>query len=334
MVSVGSTSIPGHLGFGWIGDNPRPPRYILPPFDRMGNGSMEDIEAFLAVIEAGSQTAAARQLGRSLQSVNRSLAALERSVGVELVRRTTRRSFATEAGLAFYRRVKPAFAEISEARLEATNRRVEPSGLLRMAAPVLFASTYIVPAVADFIVRYPRIKAELKASDGPIDVIGGGFDLAVRIRELPDSSLKARRLAALRIVVYGAPGYFARHGRPGHPDDLVRHQCVLRGTSEGETDAWRFRVGGRIKMVRVSGCFRTDNTAAIHVAVCHGLGIGYGPFWQIRDLFDRGALEIVLEDFEPPRIPIHVVFPPSGMPPAKTHLFADLLAERLKHERL
>jgi DNA-binding transcriptional LysR family regulator len=166
----------------------------------MGNGSMEDIEAFLAVIEAGSQTAAARQLGRSLQSVNRSLAALERSVGVELVRRTTRRSFATEAGLAFYRRVKPAFAEISEARLEAINRRVEPSGLLRMAAPVLFASNYIVPAVADFIVRYPRIKAELKASDGPSDVIGGGFDLAVRIRELPDSSLKARRLAALRIV--------------------------------------------------------------------------------------------------------------------------------------
>jgi len=87
-------------------------------------------------------------------------------------------------------------------------------------------------------------------------------------------------------------------------------------------------------MVRVSGSFRTDNAAAIHVAVCHGLGIGYGPFWHIRDLFDRGALEIVLEDFEAPRIPIHAVFPPSGMPPAKTRLFADLLAERLKHERL
>src|SRR5204863_9926694 len=119
-------------------------------------GSMEDIETFLAVIEAGSQTAAARRLGRSLQSVNRSLAALERSVGVELVRRTTRQSFATEAGLAFDRRVKPAAAAISEARLEAANRRAEPSGLIRIAAPVLFGSTYVVPVVADFIARYPR----------------------------------------------------------------------------------------------------------------------------------------------------------------------------------
>jgi len=295
---------------------------------------MEDIEAFLAVIEAGSQTAAARRLGRSLQSVNRSLAALERSVGVELVRRTTRQSFATEAGLAFYRRVKPAFAEISEARLEAASRRVEPSGLLRIAAPVQFAASYVVPTIADFIARYPRIEADLKVSDRPIDVVGDGFDLAVRIRELPDSSLKARRLGELRTVVYGAPGYFAHHGRPDHPDDLVCHHCVLRSTSDGETETWRFQIGNQVKTVRVSGYFRTDNTAAAHAAVCHGLGIGFGPFWQIRDLFDRGALEIVLEDFEAPRFPIHAVFPPSGMPPAKTRLFADLLADRLKRERL
>src|SRR5215203_6820473 len=144
----------------------------------MGDGAMEDIEAFLAVIEAGSQTAAARRLGRSLQSVNRSLAALEHSVGVELVRRTTRKSFATEAGLAFYRRVKPAFTEIAEARLEATSRRAEPSGRLRIAAPVVFGSTYVVPALADFMTRYPRIEADLKMSDRPIDLVGGGFDLA------------------------------------------------------------------------------------------------------------------------------------------------------------
>jgi DNA-binding transcriptional LysR family regulator len=295
---------------------------------------MEDIEAFLAVIEAGSQTAAARRLGRSLQSVNRSLAALERSVGVELVRRTTRQSFATEAGLAFYQRVKPAFAAISEARLEAANRRAEPSGLIRIAAPVLFGSTYVVPAIADFIARYPRIEADLKVSDRPIDVVGDGFDLAVRIRELSDSSLKARRLGELRTVVYGAPGFFARHGRPDHPDDLVRHRCVLRSTSESESVMWRFQIGGQVRMVRVGGCFRTDNTTAAQAAVCHGLGIGYGPFWQIRDLVDLGALEIVLEDFEAPRFPIHAVVPPSGMPPAKTRLFVDMLAEKLKRERL
>jgi DNA-binding transcriptional LysR family regulator len=295
---------------------------------------MEEIEAFLAVIETGSQTAAARRLGRSVQAVNRSLLALERGVGVELIRRTTRKSFATEAGLAFYRRVKPAFAEISEARLEAANQRAEPSGLLRVTAPLLFGSTFVAPALADFIARYPRIKADLQGSDRPIDVVGGGFDLAIRIRDLPDSSLKARRLGELRTVVYAAPGYLDRHGRPRHPDDLVRHQCILRGTSEGETEAWRFQVRSRIRNVRVGGCFRTDNVAAAHAAACHGLGIGYGPFWQIAELFDRGALEILLEEFEAPRIPIQAVFPPSGMPPAKTRLFADLLAERLKRERL
>jgi DNA-binding transcriptional LysR family regulator len=295
---------------------------------------MQDIETFLAVIEAGSQTAAARRLDRSLQSVNRSLAALERSVGVELVRRTTRRSFATEAGLAFYRRVKPAFAEISAARVEAAGRRAEPSGLLRIAAPVLFGSTYVVPTIADFIGRYPLIEVDLKVSDRPVDVVGEGFDLAVRVRELADSSLKARRLGGLRTVVYGAPSYFARHGRPDHPNDLARHKCVLRSMRENETDSWRFRIGGHTKFMRVSGCFRTDNSAAVLAAACHGLGLGYGPFWQIRDLFDRGALEIVLERFEAPRIPVQAVFPPSGMAPAKTRLFADMLAERLKHERL
>ena len=175
---------------------------------------MEDIEAFLAVIDAGSQTAAARRLGRSLQAVNRSLAALEKSVGVELVRRTTRKSFATEAGLAFYRRVKPAAAEITAARLEAAGRRSEPSGLLRIAAPVLFGSNFVVPALAEFMQRYPHIETHLHISDQPIHLVGQGFDLAVRIRELPDSSLKTRRLGEIRTVAYASPDYLARHGHP------------------------------------------------------------------------------------------------------------------------
>ena len=293
---------------------------------------MEELETFLAVIESGSQTAAARRLGRSLQSVNRSLLALERGVGVELIRRTTRKSFATEAGLAFYRRVKPAVIEIADARLEASSRRVEPSGLLRIAAPLQFGATYIAPAIADFIARYPRIEADLRGSDRPVDLLGDHFDLAIRIRELPDSSLKTRRLGQLRTVAYAAPSYLGRHGRPRHPDDLAQHKCILHGASEAE--AWRFRIGGRVRMVTVSGAFRTDNAAAAHAASRGGLGIGYGPYWQVVDSIDRGALEIVLEKFEASRIPIHAVFPPSAMAPAKTRLFTDMLAERLAQERL
>ncbi len=165
---------------------------ILPYLDRIGiHGGYRSLSRGRRSRQPDGRGA---PTGRSLQSVNRSLASLERSVGVELVRRTTRQSFATEAGLAFYRRVKPAFAEISEARLEAANRRLEPSGVLRIASPVVFGSTYVVPAIAEFLVRYAQIEAGSQASDRPIDVVADGFDLAIRISELPDSSLRARRL--------------------------------------------------------------------------------------------------------------------------------------------
>ena len=183
---------------------------------------MDDLAAFLAVVEHGSQTAAARHLRRTLQSINRSLAVLERSVGAELVRRTTRQSRPTEAGLAFYRRVKPAFAEIDAARREAASGRNEPSGLLRIASPVLFAPAYVVPAICDFMTRYPRVDIELKVSDRKADFLADSLDLAIRIREMPDSTLRARRLGALRVVAFGAPAYFARHGRPAHPDELAQ----------------------------------------------------------------------------------------------------------------
>jgi DNA-binding transcriptional LysR family regulator len=294
---------------------------------------MEDLEAFLAIIEQGSQTAAAQHLRRSLQSINRSLSALERDVGIELVRRTTRLSNPTEAGLAFYRRVKPALAEINDAKLEASNRRGEPSGRLRIAAPVLFAPAFVVPTVCDFMDRYPQIDIELGVSDRKVDLVAEGFDMAIRIRDMPDSELKVRRLAELRLVVFGAPAYFAKYGRPEHPDELARHQCVLR-TTEGNGETWPFRVNGRRKTVWVSGQFRTDSTAATHVAVSRGLGLGMTPLWQIRGLVDQGAVEVILEEFETAKLPIYAVWPPSKAPLAKSRLFADFLAARLKGERL
>src|SRR5262249_23228970 len=254
---------------------------------------------------------------------------LERSVGVELVRRTTRQSNPTEAGLAFYRRLKPAFTEINEARIEVANRRNEPSGLLRIGAPVLFAPAYVVPAVCAFMERYPPTEIELKVSDRNVDLLEEGLDLAVRIRDLPDSEMKARRIGDLRLVVFGAPAYFAKHGRPKHPDDLARHQCVLR-ISDGRAETWPFRVGGRRKAVRVRGRFRTDSTAATHAAVAGGLGIGYTPLRQIRSLADRGAVEIILSDFEAATLPIYAGWPPTKIPPAKTRLFIDLRAAPLE----
>jgi DNA-binding transcriptional LysR family regulator len=294
---------------------------------------IEDFQAFVAIVDKGSLTAAAKQLGRSLQSISRSLATLEGDLGVELIARTTRRSAATEAGLAFYRRVGAALSEIEAAKLETSNRRSEPVGLLRITCSTVFAPLYVVPAVCAFLESHPKVDIDLDMSDGYVDLISQGFDLAIRIGELPDSSLKAKRLADLRRVVFAAPDYFAKHGRPKVPGDLAGHQCLIR-TSARDSDAWPFLVGGRLKAVKVAGRFRSSGALAVNEAAVQGLGIANAPLWQVRALVDRGVVELILTRFEPPRVPVHAVWPATRLLPAKTQLFLNYLAARLKAERL
>ena len=294
---------------------------------------LDDLEAFLAVVEKGSLTAAARHLGRSLQSISRSLATLERSVAVDLVRRTTRQSHPTEAGLAFYRRVRPALTEIGDARREAASQQAELAGLLRVGGPVLFGAAHIVPVIAELVARHPRLEIELRLSDREVDLLGERLDMAVRVRELRDSTLKARRLGEVRAVVFRAPAYFKRRGRPKHPDALGDHDCVVRLT-DGDAEAWPFRIAGRRRLVRVSGRVRTDNTAAAITAVSCGAGLGYAPLWLVRSLVDRGEVEIILEAFEVDRMPIHAVWLPTRVPLAKAQVFAEAMSARLRRERL
>jgi len=294
---------------------------------------IDDLEAFVTIVEKGGQTAAARHLRRSLQSIGRSLAALEQDLAVELVRRTTRQSEPTEAGQAFYRRVKPALADIQEARLETANQQAEPSGLLKVSAPAAFAAAFVVPATHDFMERYPRIEVELQASDRPVDFFAQGIDLAVRIRELPDSGMQARKLGEMRVGVVGAPAYFERRGRPANPDDLSGHECIVR-VLDGEEASWSFRINGRRRLVRIGGRFRTNSTPAIHAAVAAGLGLGLTPLWQVRDLIERGEVEVVLEAFEATRIPIHAVWPATRLVMMKVRLFVDFLAAKVRQDRL
>ena len=294
---------------------------------------IEDYQAFVATVEKGSLTAAANQLGRSLQSVSRSLAALEREVGVELIRRTTRRSNPTDAGHALFRRLSAALADIEAAKLEAANRRADASGLLRVTASSAFAPLYIVPYLPAFLAGHPRVEIELDLTDAYVDLIGGGFDLAVRIGELPDSSLKSRLLATSRRVMFAAPRYLAAHGRPRRPDDLKHHQCIVR-TAAREGNAWPFRIDGKPKSIKIGGRFRTSGALAANEAAVQGLGIANAPFWQVRALADAGKIELLLTRFEPPPVTIHAVWPATRVLPARTQLFIEYLAARLKKERL
>ena len=226
--------------------------------------------------------------------MSRSLAVLERDLGVELVRRTTRRSNPTDAGLAFYQRLSAALAEIDAAKVATSNRRVEATGVLRIAGSTGFTPLYVVPALPEFLAAHPGVEVELELSDRYIDLVGEGFDLAIRVGQMPDSALKARLLADSRRVVFAAPSYLATHGHPRNPEDLARHQCIVR-TSARDGNAWPFKMNGRSRTVKVAGRFRTSGAVAANAAAAAGLGIASGPLWQVRSLLDRGAVELLAD---------------------------------------
>ena len=294
---------------------------------------ISDLQAFVAVVEKASLTSAAHQLGRSLQSVSRSLAAIEQDVGVELVRRTTRRSNPTEAGLTYYQRLKTALEDIEEAKLAVSDRRLEPSGLLRISGPTGFAALHLVPATAAFLKIHPKLEVEVSTYDRYVDLVEDNLDLAIHIGPLPDSMAKARRLADLRRVFFAAPGYFAEYGRPKHPQDLSKHQCIVRTARVG-ADIWPFTVDGKVRTIKVSGRFRANGASVINEAAIQGLGIAIAPLWQVRPMVDRGLVEVTLARFAPPPIPVHATWSATRVLPAKTRMFIDFLSRRLKAARL
>lgn len=286
---------------------------------------IQDIEAFLAVVERGNLSAASRHLERSLQSVSRSLASLERSVGTELISRTTHQSQPTDAGLRFYDRVRPALAELFAARDEIGLTATEPSGLLRIGAPVEFGAM-LMPVIGRFMSRYDKVEIDLRLEDRFVDIVGEGLDVAIRVGEAADADLMSRQVGRARRVVFGAPSYFAIHGRPRHPGELRDHQCVFRST-DAHAGTWRFRLEGRSRLVRVAGRLRLQNAEASHAAVIGGLGIGWAPIWQIQRFLDSREAVVILEAFEEEAIPIRLLWPATKHLPAKTRLLIDVLAE-------
>lgn len=289
--------------------------------------SLDDYRVFIAVVEQGNLSAAARHLYRSLQAVSRSLAALERELGVELIQRTTRRAQPSAAGLAFHTRLKTALADIDLARSELAEHGGRIDGGLRIGGSTQFSAPHLVPVVAAFMERYPDVSVELVVADHRADLQREKLDAAVRLGELPDSGLHARQLGMLQLVTIGAPGYFAQHGRPQVPADLRRHTCVVR-RSAGEPQRWTYRRGQRRQQVEVRGRFSADNAAACNAAVLAGLGVGVAALWQVRSLLDQGRLETVLDAWQLPAQPVHIVWPSTRQLPARTRAFIDFIAAR------
>ncbi len=293
---------------------------------------LQDYEAFLAIVDTGNLTQAAARLRRSLQSVSRSLSALEEQVGVVLIRRTTRVAQPTEAGLAFHRRLSAAFREIALAEAELGDKSETLSGTLRVAGSAYFVGHYVVPAIREFSLQHAGVKFDLRISEEFTEPVRTGVDLMIRIGHLPPSPMKSRKIASLRCVAIASTSYVTERGRPENPADLARHACIVR-TSAQDARAWTFQArDGTPLRVPVQGVFEADNAYVTMRAVLAGMGIAVMPFYHAREAVETGLAEIVLDDFTLEPTTAHAIWPSGSRTPSRVRRFVDLLVQRLKRE--
>jgi DNA-binding transcriptional LysR family regulator len=287
--------------------------------------SFAGIEAFAAVVERGSFTAAATALQTAKSSVSETVRALEERMGVRLLERTTRRVRPTDAGTAFYRHCRRLLDDLASARGEAQAAHKQPAGRLRIGAPDGFGERYVVPGLGAFLARYPTIDVELVEAAAAADLIEQGLDLAIRIVEKPEPRLVVRRIATSRIVIVAAPGYLATAGAPAKPRDIQHHRLI--GFSPL---AWRdtWRIGKETMTVRPQ--ILSNNSESLRAAALAGLGVAAVPEWLVADALVAGQLTRVLDKHETPTGGIYAVYPTNRLLSSRVRLFVDHLARDLR----
>lgn len=287
---------------------------------------LQAIEVFVKVAELKSFTAAAAALDLSRTLVSDRVRDLEDDLGVRLLQRTTRRVALTEPGAAFLERVRVGLAALEEAAAEAASLSIEPRGVLRVNAPVSFGFRHISPAIGGFLERYPQVRVELALNDRVVDLIEQNVDVAVRIGELRDSSVVARKLASCRVLICAAPTYLKRHGAPKHPHDLKDHPCLSYTYMQNGED-WRFTRGDESVTVRVEARMRSNNGDAIVAAAASGAGIALQPDFIAGPMLRDGALVEILPGWRAAEFGVYALYPQGQFLPAKSRAFIDYLVE-------
>jgi DNA-binding transcriptional LysR family regulator len=253
---------------------------------------------------------------------------------VRLLHRTTRKVSLTETGRAYYERCTRLLADLEETEQAVSDMHAAPRGELRVNATETFGILQLAPAVADFTTRFPAISVELMLSKHTVDLIEEGFDVAVRVGELPDSSLIARQLAPCRMVVCGAPSYFEKHGKPRTPDDLTAHNCLtVAGTRSSYYRAWHLIAADDTALnISPMGNLRTNSGAVLIVAAIAGHGVACLPTYLVGDALQSGRLVTVLDDYIAPPLPLRALYPHNRYLSAKVRVFVDFLAARFGQE--
>ena len=283
--------------------------------------------SFARIVDKGSLTAAAADLGVSLPSMVRTLAALERELGATLLNRTTRRINLTDDGRQYLENCRAVLAQVQEAEATLHSRRAAPRGKLTLTASVMFGRSYVAPLMSEFLRAHPEVCAELLFVDRVVNLVEEGVDAAIRIGRLADSSLAAIPLGRMRRVVCASPAYLRSHGVPKRPEDLRAHRCV-RFTGLSPHAEWIFRSPARKVAI---GSVMTCNQADAAIEACAaGLGLGSFLSYMVAPLLRAGKLKYVLEEFEVDPVPVSFLYPQSRMLSPTVRAFADLCAKRLR----
>jgi DNA-binding transcriptional LysR family regulator len=288
---------------------------------------LKQIESFVAVATKGSLTAAANAEGVAPAVIGRRIDALEERLGVKLLLRTTRRITLTHEGSAFLEDCQRILAELATAEASVTEGGVKASGHLRITAPAGFGRRHVAPLVPRFLGLHPDVSVSLNLSDRVVDIVNEGFDCAVRVGDLPDSSLVSVRLADNRRMCVANADYLKRHGTPKQPADLAKHRCLLLSSDASQPRGWAFTVEGKVVHMRPGGTLDCSDGQVLHDWCVQGLGIAWRSTWEIADEVSDGRLIVVLEDFAAPPNGIYAVFPQRKHLPLRVRLWIDFLKQ-------
>ena len=288
---------------------------------------LEGMSIFAAVVEAESFTGAARTLKYSKAAISTHIQKLEDRLDTRLLNRTTRRISMTDEGRVFYEHCRRILDEAREAIDALDNSNTEPRGVLRINSPMSFGTMHLGAAVAEFMEAYPDVSVDMVLNDRQVDLIEDGFDLAIRIGRLPDSSLIARRLAPCRRILVASPDYWDRKGRPSHPSDLKDHDALIYDYLD-DPNTWTFKDGDTDVSVSVQGRLRANNGEVLLDAALRGLGIYLSPTFFCFDALRANKLEIALRDFGEDPLSVYAVYPHRRHLSPRVRAFVDFLAER------